>query len=88
MVVVQSNPLNRVPNYPLSIVVPLSSTGKPAATHIRIEASESNGLDHTSFAKCEQILTVPASDLKDRRGTLSPNDLYRIKEGLRISLGL
>jgi len=88
LVVVQANALNELPNYPLTIVTPISSTGRRSGTHVKLEPESKNGLAHTSFVKCEQILTIAAYRLTDKRGALSLTDLYRVKEALRITLGL
>jgi mRNA-degrading endonuclease toxin of MazEF toxin-antitoxin module len=39
------------------MVVPLSTTLRPAPTHVRIEVGE-GGLHHASMAKCEQLTTL------------------------------
>src|SRR3989338_78899 len=39
------------------MVVPLTTTLRPAPTHVRIEQGE-GGLDHASMAKCEQLTTL------------------------------
>ena len=87
-VVVQTNLLNQVDGYSLTIVVPLSRTGRPSPSHVRIEPSAANGLTDVSFAKCEQIYTVSRKGLRQRRGELSPGDLYAVKEALRVVLEL
>src|SRR5207237_5661865 len=88
VVVVQSDALNRLPNYSLSVVVPLSSTGRRSATHVPLEPDKQNGLVHTSYAKCEQVFTFPVERLKDPRGSLSSGHMYMVREALRITLGL
>ncbi len=44
------------------IVVPLSTTLRPAPTHVKLPAGE-GGLRETSVAKCEQITTLDKSFL-------------------------
>ena len=87
-VVVQTDHLNRVAEYQLSIIVPLSTKGRNSPSHVRVEPSEDNGLRAISFAKCEQIYTVPKEGLITKRGRLSAKDIYRVKEALRAVLSL
>jgi len=86
--VVQTDFLNRLDAYSLTIVVPLSRSGRPSPSHVRIEPSKDNGLTDVSFAKCEQIYTVPRDMLADKRGSLSQGDLFAVKEALRLVLSL
>lgn len=86
--VIQTDLLNRVEAYSLTIVVPISRKGRPSPSHIRIEPSASNGLTDVSFAKCEQIYTVPRTALKQRRGSVDSGTLYSVKEALRNVLDL
>lgn len=87
-VVVQTDLLNQVEGYSLTIVVPLSTKGRKSASHVSIAPSHENGLDAQSFAKCEQIYTVPTLLLRKRRGQLSKADLYQVGEALKIVLSL
>lgn len=86
--VVQTDLLNRVTGYGLTLAVPLSRKGRPSPSHIRLEPSVENGLDDVSFAKCEQIFTVPIEGLRRRRGRIAIPDIYRVNEALRVVLGL
>lgn len=86
--VVQSDLLNRVLGYGLTIVVPLTSKGRPSPSYVRFDPSDENGLDAVSFAKCEQPYTVAASDLRRMRGKVSRQDMFRVGEALRVVLSL
>ena len=86
--VVQTDLLNQVDGYALTIIVPLSTKGRPSPSHVELQISSENGLDRVSYAKCEQLYTVPKAGLITRRGTLNATDLYRIKEALRLVLAL
>jgi mRNA interferase MazF len=57
-VVVQTDAANLNPRYPNTIVVTVSTKGKPVPFHVSIEPSEQNGLKEKSFVKCEQVLTI------------------------------
>ncbi len=86
--VVQTDLLNGVLGYPLTIIVPLSTKGRASPSHVKIQPAPLNGLDHVSYAKCEQIYTIPCEGLSHRRGAISQQDSFRIKEALRIVLAL
>ena len=86
--VVQTDFLNRVEGYGLTLIVPLSTKGRPSPSHVRLEPTKENGLDAVSFAKCEQIYTVPTIRLAHRRGKLSNRDVFAINEALRTVLAL
>src|SRR2546423_10123199 len=55
--IVQENPASTNPNYPLTIVVAVSTKGRNIPSHVTIEANKSNGLSSASFVKCGQIQT-------------------------------
>lgn len=86
--VVQTDLLNQVDGYLLTIVVPLSTKGRSSPSHVQIEPTAGNGLSATSFAKCEQIYTVPKAALLSKKGAVGPAELFRIKEALRAVLAL
>ena len=46
------------------IVIPVSSVLREGPWHVRLQAKE-GGIQKTSILKCEQILTLPKSSIKD-----------------------
>lgn len=88
VLVLQTDLLNRVQGYGLTIVVPFTTKGRPSPSHVRCEPSTENGLTATSYAKCEQIFTVPISDLGSPRGRLSREDLFAVTEAVKVVLAL
>jgi mRNA interferase MazF len=56
--VVQENPASDNPNYPITIVVAVSTHGRAISSHIQLAPSQQNGLTVLSYAKCEQLQTV------------------------------
>jgi mRNA-degrading endonuclease toxin of MazEF toxin-antitoxin module len=86
--VVQTDFLNALEGYSLTVIVPLSTKGRPSPSHVRPQPSAQNGLAAVSFAKCEQIYTVPKARLASRRGRVSLEDLCRISQALRAVLAL
>jgi len=88
VVIVQSDSLNRIEGYGNVIVVPLTTKQKASATYVRVEPTPLNELDRDSWAITNQIFTLDKSDLKAPLGSVSKSELYAIKDGLRISLGI
>ena len=86
--VLQTDAANSNPRYPNTIIITISAKGLEVATHVRLEPDATNGLRETSWAKCEQILTVSKERLIEKWGTISPRDLRRAEEAARIALGL
>lgn len=84
--IVQTDMLNDLDGYPLTVVVALSTKGRKSPTHVSIKPTKTNGLAQLSFAKCEQIYTVPKGNLMEKHGTLEPQDLRQVDEALVIVL--
>jgi len=88
-VVVQTDHINRVPNYSLTTVVPLSTKGSERIpSHAKVASSAINGLTSDSFAKCEQIQTVPQAHLRSHLGGLSAVEMARVDATLKKTLAL
>jgi mRNA interferase MazF len=88
-VVVQTDHLNRVGTYTLTIVVPFSRSGSERIpSHAAVLPSPTNGLSDESFAKCEQLQTIPQMKLLTRKGKLSTGDLEAIDLALKRTLAL
>ncbi len=86
--VVQTDAANCVERYTNTIVVAISTSGKPVPFHVRIQPDDGNGLRDVSFAKCEQIMTVSRDRLDGRLGCLSAADMNRVDYALCKVLGL
>lgn len=87
-IVIQTDAANTNPRYPNTIVLTLSTKGLSVATHVRLEPDRSNGLKETSWAKCEQILTISKDRLTTLWGTVSAEDLRRIESATKTALAL
>ncbi|MFO7549337.1 MAG: type II toxin-antitoxin system PemK/MazF family toxin [Acidimicrobiia bacterium] len=85
-VVVSTDALNEGPAGVI-LVVPVTSVRRDLPSHIEIEPGES-GLDHPSYAKCEDVKSVSARRLIDRLGTVGPEPLFEIGRVLRYLLEL
>lgn len=88
LVVVQTDVLNQMDGYPNVIVVPTTTKGKRSPSFAKLEPSVVNGLTETSFAICNQIQTLDKSRLKDLRGKVSNEDLFQVKEALKVALAI
>ena len=71
------------------IVVPLSTTLRPAPTHVELPAGE-GGLKETSVAKCEQVTTLDKSLLirGPFAGTINPFLMQEIEKAIQRSIGI
>lgn len=71
------------------IVVPLSTTLKPAPTHVKLPSGE-GGLNRTSMAKCEQITTLDKSFFirGPFAGTLGLDKMQEIEKAIQRAVGI
>jgi mRNA interferase MazF len=73
--VLQTDAANANPKYPNTIVLAVSTRGKPVPFHIAVQPSKQNGLSESSYIKCEQVLTVAKERLTRRLGMLEADYL-------------
>jgi mRNA interferase MazF len=85
-VVVSVDILNNGPGG-LVVVVPVTSTAYALRSHIELESGAS-GLDHTSYARCDQLRVVSTTRLMSRRGMIESDRLRSINQALRFVLDL
>jgi mRNA interferase MazF len=71
----------------LVIVVPVTSAVYGLRSHIELE-SGSSGLDHTSYARCDQLRVVSRDRLASRRGVIDANQMRSLDQALRFVLDL
>ncbi|GCE04670.1 type II toxin-antitoxin system PemK/MazF family toxin [Dictyobacter aurantiacus] len=86
--VIQNDRGNSSSSYPLTIVASMSRTERELPLHVRITPTQNNGLSDYTDVKCEQIMTIEKTRLIRRRGSISPEELYRVDQALRLSLHL
>jgi mRNA interferase MazF len=84
--IVSVDPFNQTP-LGLSVVVPITSQAKDSPLHVRIDPPE-GGLQHTSFAKCEDVRSVSHERLSRPLGRVTPAVLRQVEDRLRLLLGL
>ena len=71
------------------IVVPLTTTLRPAPTHVELAAGE-GGLRETSMAKCEQVTTLDKSFLirGPLAGAVSEALMREIEKAIQRAIGI
>ena len=87
VLIVQNDVGNRYS--PTVIAAAITSRGTKAnlPTHIKLYADHS-GLSKDSVVLLEQIRTIDKQRLKEKMGSLSSYDMYKVDEALSISFGL
>lgn len=85
-VVVSVDILNNGPGG-LVVVVPVTSAAYRLRSHIELNPG-TNGLEHTSYARCDQLRVVSTDRLSSRRGMVAPGELAAIEGALRFVLDL
>jgi mRNA interferase MazF len=71
----------------LVVVVPLGSTSYELRSHVEIESGDS-GLDHLSYARCDQIRVISTERIVARRGVAAVVEVHAIDQILRFILDL
>ena len=71
----------------LVVVVPVSSVAHGLRSHVELDPATS-GLDHTSYARCDQLRDISTHRLSSRRGMVAPDQLRFIDQALRFVLDL
>ncbi|MFQ5524352.1 MAG: type II toxin-antitoxin system PemK/MazF family toxin [Acidimicrobiia bacterium] len=85
-VVVSTDALNEGPAGVL-VVVPVTAVRRDLPSHVEIEVGES-GLEHTSYAKCEDMKSISERRFVTRLGDVGPEPLFEIGRVLRYLLEL
>jgi mRNA interferase MazF len=71
----------------LVAVVPISSTAYGLRSHIEIQP-ELSGLDHVSYARCDQLRVISSKRFVAHRGLVASAEMQEIEQALRFILGL
>ena len=85
-VVVSTDALNEGPAG-VVLVVPVTSAQRGLPSHVEIEPGDS-GLDHVSYAKCEDVTSASEGRLIDRLGVVGAAPRFEINRVLRYLLEL
>jgi mRNA interferase MazF len=88
--VLQNDSGNENPRYSNTVVLAMSTQGKPIPFHVRIDPSPQNGLREVTFVKCEQILTIAKARLHGTKplGWISIAEMRRVETAVKLSLAL
>jgi mRNA interferase MazF len=90
VIVVSHDGFNQAAAWSSTIVVPISTSatqGKPGLTVVEIPGGVA-GLPKTSFAVCHQVTTLDRAKLTKRVGSLPPEFLGVVEEGLKAALDI
>ncbi len=71
----------------VAVVLPVTTTRRGLPSHIEIEPGES-GLQHTSYAKAEDVKSVSTQRFVRRLGVAPADRINRAERALRLILGL
>jgi mRNA interferase MazF len=71
----------------LAVIVPITSKTKEYPLHVRINPPE-GGLQHLSYAKCEDLRSVSRDRLAKPLGRVGPVVIRQVEDRLRLILGL
>jgi mRNA interferase MazF len=85
-VVVSTDALNEGPSG-VVLVLSLTSTRRQLPSHVEIEPGAS-GLDHASYAKCEDVKSISERRFVDRLGAAGPEPMFEMARVLRYLLEL
>lgn len=69
------------------MVVPVTSAVYGLRSHVEVEPGTS-GLEHTSYARCDQLRTISTDRLRSRWGVIAPDQMRSIDQALRFVLDL
>lgn len=85
-VVVSIDAINNGPGE-LVVIVPVTSRSYGLRSHVELAPGRS-GLDHVSYARCDQVRVVSTRRLISRRGDTSSDQLRAVDQALRFVLDL
>lgn len=67
-------------------VAPITSTVRGLSTEVPV--GPPNGLDHPSVVNCDNITTIPVSEVGDTIGYLLPDQEHALSEAIRMAYDL
>lgn len=88
VVILQTDLLNRIPAYTLTLVAAITSKERKSPTYVRLEPTEQSGLSKMSYVKCDQVYTVPQAELGDLKGRIQSDELWGVKQALKVVFDL
>ncbi len=73
-------------DYPFVIVCPLSTTRRGLSLHVEVEATDTTGLDNTSYIQSELLRSINRRRLVHRMGTIDLATSDRVTEIVKTLL--
>lgn len=70
------------------IVVPCTTTRRGLPSHVELDPTTTSGLDHASYAKCEDVKSISDRRLVTRLGAAEEAALFDIARALGLLLDL
>ena len=86
--IIQTDLGNHAPGARTTIVVPLTTQGRPFVFYVPIPKSALSGLAGDSWANCTQLFTVDKSRLEKRLGKATPAQMAKVAEAIKGTLEL
>ena len=86
--VVQSDLGNHAPGARTTIVVPLTTQGRPFVFYVPIPKTKDSGLPADSWANCTQLFTVDKARLEKKLGKATVAQMAKVGEALKGTLEL
>lgn len=86
--ILQSDLGNHAPGARTTIVVPLTTQGRPFVFYVPIPKTKDTGLPADSWANCTQLLTVDKARLEKRLGKVTSAQMEKVGEAIRAVLEL
>ena len=74
------------PEFPFTIVVPLTTAQRGLSLHVEIEPGAETGLEETSYAQCELIRSINRRRLVHRLGQIDPDTSHRVTSVIKTLL--
>ena len=87
-IIVQTDLGNHAPGARTTIVVPLTTSGRPFVFYIPVPKTKATGLPAPSWANCTQLFTVDKQRLMKRLGRVERSVMEEISEALKATLEL
>ena len=76
------------PDFPFTIVAPLTTTKRGLSLHVEVEPTPSSGLNETSYVQCELLRSISKDRLIHRLGTIDAETNTEIRTIVATLLGL
>jgi len=87
-VIIQCDAGNQAPGARTTILVPLTTQGRPFSFYVPVPAGPATGLKAPSWANCTQVFTVDRNRLRSRLGAAPAKAMEAISQALADTLGL